>query len=121
MPVDLPPEQFDDGLTHQHARQRANAAQEQAFHDGLLKQTHAAGAQCAAHGVLAHTRDGAGQHEAGDVEAGQRPDAEDDNVKQQQRLTRFAVQRLLVTAHFYARGPIEIRGKSFGDNRLRRD
>ena len=102
--MDLPPKQLDRCLSQEQSKDSADAAQQQAFDDGLLQQAQAAGAQRSAHCLLAAARDGARQHEAGDVEAGQQPDAKDHRIEQQERLANMLVQRLLITGDSHACG-----------------
>ena len=114
---DLTPEQFDGGLAEEQSEDAADAAEQQAFDDGLLQQARAAGAQRGADGLFAHTRNGAGQHETGDVEAGQRPDAEDHGVEQHQRLANPLIERLLIPGDRDA-GSNGAVGGLFGDDCL---
>ena len=107
--MDLPPEQLDDALSEEHPEDAAETAEQKAFHNCLLQQARAAGAECGANCLLACAGHGPRQHQTGHVEAGQRPDAEDHRVEQQQRLAQTLVQRLLITGDFNARGQIAVR------------
>ena len=116
--MDLTPEQLDGGLREQEAEDTADAAEEQAFDGCLLQQAQAAGTESRAHRLLTGARHGTRQHEAGEVEAGQGPDAEDDRIEQHERLAGVVAERLLVTGDGNACGNAFIVGHFFGDDGL---
>ncbi len=86
----------------------------------MLQQTSAAGAQRGADGLFARARNRTRQHEAGDVEAGQRPDAEDHGIEQHERRANLLAQRLLVLRDPDSRGyGWAVGGGLLGDDGLR--
>ena len=94
--LNVTPQQLNRCLSQQQSEDRADAAQQEALDDGLLQQTSAAGSQRGTDSLFASARNRPRQHEAGNVEAGQRPDAEDHAIDQRERLANLLVQRLLV-------------------------
>ncbi len=100
------------------AEEPADATQEEAFDNCLLQEPCTAGAESGAHGLLARARHCSRQHEAGYVEACQRPDTNDHGVEQHERLARIIAERLLIASNGNARGHI-VAGDLFGDDGLR--
>ena len=114
----LVPKKLDGGFPEEQSENSADAAEQEAFYDCLLQQSRAACAESGAHRLFAATRNRTRQHEASDVEASERPDAEYHRVKQRQRLARLMAQPLLIAGDLNARWQVAIRNL-LGNNGLR--